>query len=49
MSKQEAIQIIKQVCSVYKGTLQEHQAIQQAISVLEKEQCSTETNLTQQD
>jgi len=35
MEREEAIQVIKQVCSAYKGTLQEHQTIQTAINVID--------------
>lgn len=35
METQEAIKIIRQVTSMYKGTLQEHQAIQEAHKVIE--------------
>ncbi len=37
MQKDEAIKIIEQVCAAYKGTLQEHQAIQQALMVIKDE------------
>mgnify|MGYP006445230541 CR=1 FL=1 len=34
MEYQQALQIISQVCAEYKGTLQEHQNIQQALSTI---------------
>lgn len=37
MDKQQALAIIKQVCSAYKGTLEEHTTIQSAIEELNKE------------
>ena len=36
MNKEQALQIIKQVCSIYRGTLQEHEDIQEAIKMIEK-------------
>jgi hypothetical protein len=35
MTKQEAINLIKQAVVVYKGTLQEHQLLQEAIKTIE--------------
>lgn len=37
MKKEQAINLIKQVCSIYKGTLEEHKMLQEAITILEKE------------
>lgn len=37
MEKTTAINLIKQVCVNYKGTLQEHQLLQEAIKVLSEE------------
>lgn len=34
MTPQQAHQLLTQLASVYKGTLQEHQALQQALEVL---------------
>ena len=34
MEKKQALQIIAQVCAVYRGTLQEHQALQTALQVI---------------
>lgn len=34
MSKEQAVHIIKQVCAQFKGTLDEHQQIQLALSVI---------------
>ena len=34
MEKKEAIGIISQVCSVFKGTIQEHNVIQEALKYL---------------
>jgi len=35
MTKQEAIQLLKQVCAVFRGTLQDHQQLQEALKVIE--------------
>lgn len=35
MSKETALQIIKQVCENFKGTLAEHQQIQTALAAIE--------------
>lgn len=43
MTKQEALSLIKQVASVYRGTLQEHQMLQEAIKTLENESISVES------
>ncbi len=37
MTKEQAMNLITQACSQYKGTLQEHQMLQQAIELLKKE------------
>ena len=37
MSLVEAISLIKRICADYKGTLQDHQIIQQALQIMEKE------------
>ena len=34
MKKEEALSIVAQVCAAYKGTLQEHNALQQAMQCL---------------
>ena len=34
MDKKQAIEIISQICSIYKGTLQEHQTIQEALQFI---------------
>ncbi len=34
MKKVDAISLITQVCAIYKGTLQEHEALQQALEVI---------------
>lgn len=36
MQKDEALQVISQVCAVYKGTLADHQRIQEALAVLKE-------------
>lgn len=36
MTKQEAIQLLKQVCAIYRGTLEEHSKLQQALKVVEE-------------
>ncbi len=38
MNKEQALNLIKQVVEAYRGTLQEHQALQQAFQVISKEQ-----------
>lgn len=37
MKLAEALNLLKQVCSGYKGTLQEHQILQQSLQVVETE------------
>lgn len=37
MTKTEALQLVKQAVSVYRGTLQEHQVLQEAIKTLEED------------
>ena len=39
MTLDQALENLKQVCMEYRGTLQEHQALQQSLSIVEKE-CS---------
>lgn len=34
MKKDEAVNLLIQVCAMYKGTLQEHEALQQALAVI---------------
>lgn len=34
MTKEQAIEILKQVCAQFKGTLSEHQQIQAALAVI---------------
>ena len=34
MNKQEALNVVAQACAAFKGTLGDHQAIQQALEVL---------------
>lgn len=34
MNRQQAIDLVTQVCVIYKGTLQEHQALQEALKVI---------------
>ena len=36
MKVDEAINLLKQVCANYRGTLQEHQLLQQALKVVEE-------------
>jgi len=38
MDKQQAWNNLKQVCEFYRGTLQEHQALQQSLEILKPEQ-----------
>ena len=42
MLVKEALDILKQVCANYRGTLQEHQALQTALQTVEKK-CSEYT------
>ena len=37
MNKQQALSLIQQVVEVYRGTLKEHQALQQALDVIRKD------------
>jgi len=37
MDKEQAIKIVASVCSQFKGTLDEHKKIQEAIAVISKE------------
>lgn len=37
MTKDEALKVIEQVCAQFRGTLQDHQAIQQALMVIKDE------------
>ena len=39
MKLEEALSLLSQVCAAYKGTLQEHQTLQQALKVV-NEKCS---------
>ena len=36
MKTEEAINLLRQVCAIYKGTLQEHQQLQEALKVIEE-------------
>jgi predicted RNase H-like HicB family nuclease len=36
MTKEEAMQLLKQVCAIYRGTLEEHSKLQQALKVVEE-------------
>lgn len=38
MTRQQALDLIKQVAAQFRGTLQEHQLLQEAIKTLEPEQ-----------
>lgn len=37
MTKDEALKVIEQVCAQFRGTLQDHQTIQQALMVIKDE------------
>ena len=39
MKLEEALNLLKQVCAGFRGTLQEHQTLQEALQVVEK-RCS---------
>ena len=39
MKLEEALNLLRQVCSGFRGTLQEHQSLQEALQVVEKK-CS---------
>jgi len=46
MDIKQAVDIVKQIASMYKGTLEEHNAIQQAIKVIEANvSCNEESNV----
>ena len=34
MTKEQALSLLKQVCEQYKGTLQEHQLLQEALKIV---------------
>lgn len=36
MNPQEALNLLNQVATIYKGTLQEHQSLQEAVKVLKE-------------
>ena len=36
MTKKQAIEILTQVCSIYRGTLSEHKTLQEALEVISK-------------
>jgi len=36
MTKEQAIQLLEQVCAIYKGTLREHEQLQQALEIVKK-------------
>ena len=38
MDRQDALKLIEQVCASFRGTLQEHQTIQEALQTLKKEE-----------
>lgn len=46
MNKEAALQILRQVCAIYKGTLEEHQKLQEALQVLE---AKDEQNTVEED
>jgi hypothetical protein len=35
MQLEEALNLLKQVCASYRGTLQDHQSLQQALNIVE--------------
>lgn len=37
MNKQEAFNLVSKICADFKGTLNDHQAIQQALTVIQNE------------
>ncbi len=34
MTKEEAMQLLRQVCAIYRGTLSEHNSLQEALNVI---------------
>jgi hypothetical protein len=34
MTKEQALQLLTNVCAIYKGTLEEHKALQEALKVI---------------
>lgn len=36
MKKQEALEVLSQVCGIYKGTLEEHKTLQAALEAVSK-------------
>lgn len=38
MTKEQALSLLKQVCEQYKGTLQEHQLLQEALVIIKQEE-----------
>lgn len=44
MTKDQAINLLSQVCAIYKGTLEEHQKLQEALKIVrELEEKNTNT------
>ena len=37
MNKEQALELIKQVCAAFVGNLQQHENIQKAVQIIEKE------------
>jgi hypothetical protein len=48
MSLVEALNLLKRVCADYRGTLQEHQLLQQALQIVEKE-CSRDLEIPKKE
>ena len=46
MNKKQALDLLAQVCAQYKGSLQEHTAIQQALKIVSTEEIEPVTNIT---
>lgn len=44
MKREEAIQIVSQVCAQFKGTIQDHQSIQRALQVLTEQPLQKEVD-----
>jgi phosphoribosyl 1,2-cyclic phosphodiesterase len=44
MTKEQAINLLSQVCSIYRGTLEEHKALQEALEVIKNLEEKKEKN-----
>lgn len=44
MTKQEALNLVAHVCAEYKGTLKDHQLLQEALKILKEEEKKPKTS-----